>query len=277
MSRRLVVGGVPWLVWPAARRPPLLLLHGFAGAPAAWEEVAGAVAGSFFVAAPWLPGHDAHPGWFGSGGFTEAVDALASALPSLAPPPWQVAGYSMGGRLALGLLVRHPGLVARAVLVGASAGLRGEAERRERRATDAGWCRLLREEGVAAFLDAWEAQPLFATQRRLPAARCEAQRRWRSALPAEGLARCLEALGLAAMPDLWPALSAIQVPVRLVVGEEDRKFVGLAEAMAAELPQGRVGVVRGAGHNVVLEAPEEVAAYLLGTGEEAARCKEERV
>lgn len=261
--RQQEVGGVPFLSWPAVGRPPVLLLHGFAGTPQAWEEVATLVGDQLALAAPWLPGHDAHPGWFRWGGFTEAVDAVAAALPSLAPPPWRVVGYSLGGRLALGMVVRHPLLFAGAVLIGASAGLRGEAERQERRAADARWCRVLRMEGMTTFLEAWETQPLFATQQRLAAPRRAAQRGWRRTLDPEGLASCLELLGLAAMPDLWPALSAIQLPVLLVAGEEDGKFVALARAMASRLPRGQVQVVPGVGHNVVLEAPEVVAEALL--------------
>ncbi len=254
---------VPAVVRWRAGRPTLALFHGFAGAPAAWDEVVGALGEAFSTVAPWLPGHDGFPGWFGGASFAEAVDALATALPALAPPPWHLVGYSLGGRLALALAACYQELVASAVLIGAHAGLSSTEARQERRRADGHWVRCLREEGLEAFVEKWEAQALFASQRRLPPARRAAQRAWRQRLSAEGLALCLARLGLAEMPDLWPALPTVRVPVLLVVGEEDSKFLTLAHAMAARLPAGRVEVVPGVGHNVVLEAPEALASLLV--------------
>ncbi|MGE5235143.1 MAG: alpha/beta fold hydrolase [Acidobacteriota bacterium] len=257
-----VVAGVPFAVRGDTGGPALLLLHGFTGTPAAWDEVAAGLPDGALVAAPWLPGHDGHPGWFCGGGFAEAVEALAGALPGLRPGRWHVAGYSLGGRVALGLLVRHAGLFSSAVVIGASAGLRSAVERRARRQADARWVRMLREEGLERFLMAWEGLPLFATQRSLPPGRAAAQRTFRLRHHPLGLARALEVLGLGEMPDLWPALSGVRVPVRLVAGELDGKFTGLAREMVAKLPAGRVTIVPGVGHNVVLEAPEAVAGML---------------
>ncbi len=258
-----MTAGVPFEVRRGGPSPPLLALHGFAGAPAAWDAVAAEVGERALLAAPWLPGHDPLPGWFGGGTFEDAADAITRALPEIHPGPWHLAGYSLGGRAALAMVVRHPALFASACLIGASAGLRSDAERRARRESDALWARMLRERGLRAFLEAWEAQPLFAGQQGLPVAMQDAQRSWREGLDAEGLARSLEWLGLGEMPDLWPALATVRVPVLLVAGARDEKFASLARAMAPEFPDAEARLVAGAGHNVVLEAPEALAGMLL--------------
>ncbi len=262
MNELAVVAGVPFLLQPAPERGPVLLLHGFAGHPSLWSEVAQPLAGLASLAAPFLPGHDGHPGWFRGSRFEEAVEALAAALPFLSPRRCHVAGYSLGARVALALLVRHPELVRGATLIGVRPGLRSPADRLARREADAAWVRLLRTAGLAAFLEAWEQQPLFASQQALPPARRAAQRAVRERHSAAGLARCLEVLGLAEMPDLWPALAHVHQPVRLVVGALDAACHEVAREMLGRLPRAELTVVPGVGHNVVLEAPGAVSTWL---------------
>jgi len=256
------VAGQPVWVWPAAG-PRWLLLHGFTGSPLSWRKVAGLVASRAALVAPALPGHDGGASHGGPGTFQGAVDELAGVVGRIGPGPWRVAGYSMGGRLALGLLVAHPGLFERGVLIGASSGLAAAGERHERRRSDARWSELLRSMGVAAFLAEWEKLPLFASQDDLPPQTLAEQREMRVRHDAEGLARALEVLGLGGMPDLAPALAAVSTPVTLVAGEADEKFVLSARMMSERLPAATVQIVPGCGHNVVLERPQVVVEILL--------------
>lgn len=248
---------------------PLVLLHGFTGAPASWDEIRTALPdsdpgagppGSIF--APAVIGHDGTPGAAGIDDFEGEVNRLASSIRERGLGGAHLAGYSMGGRLALGLLVRHPDLFASATLIGASPGLSEPAERAARARRDEEWARLLDEEGLDTFVAAWEALPIFATQAGLPAPARDAQRRIRASHDARGLARSLRVAGLSRMPDYRPQLGGIDVPVRLVVGERDRKFRALAVEMAERLPGSSLTVVPGVGHNVVLEDPAEIAGLL---------------
>ncbi len=55
------------------------------------------------------------------------------------------------------------------------------------------------------------------------------------------------------------------MPVLVVVGAEDRVCpVADSETIAAGVPDARLAVVPGAGHFVVLEAPQAVAAEVAG-------------
>lgn len=241
------------------------MLHGFTGHPASWEPVVAGVASPGLVVAPFLPGHDREAPRVDQGGFEEVVDALAAALGAHHPGPWRLVGYSLGARVALGLLVRAPGLWADAVLIGVNPGLEDGRSRQERVDEDARRAGTLRERGIGSFVEEWEHLPLFASQVGLPAETAAAQRARRLAHDAEGLARCLEVLGLGAMPDWWPALPGIRVPVRVVAGERDERFAPLGARAAALLPSGELTIVPGVGHNVVLEAPGAVS-QLLETG-----------
>ncbi len=254
---------------------PLVLLHGFTGSPSSWDDVLEALdvtgpptddapgpdprRGPF---APPVIGHDGTPGPPDVDAFEDEVDRLAAAVRNRGITDAHLAGYSMGGRLALGLLVRYPELFASATLIGASPGLADPAERAARAARDREWARLLDEEGLDTFVAAWEALPLFATQAALDPERLRRQRAVRRSHDPRGLARSLRAVGLARMPDYRPRLADVDRPVRLVIGERDPKFRALAREMAERLPRATVTVVPGVGHNIVLEAPAEISGLL---------------
>jgi 2-succinyl-6-hydroxy-2,4-cyclohexadiene-1-carboxylate synthase len=164
-------------------------------------------------------------------------------------------GYSMGGRLALGLALAHPELVKRLVLVSAGAGIAHPDDREMRSAQDRRWAEIVRSSGVEAFLDKWLDQPLFDNLG--PAARSN-----RIQDP-ERIGSQLEVLGQAQMPSYWERLAEIEVSVTVLAGELDSKYVQIGEAMQASIgPNAGLDVVIGAGHSLVLQAPEIIAGLL---------------
>jgi 2-succinyl-6-hydroxy-2,4-cyclohexadiene-1-carboxylate synthase len=245
--------------------PALVLLHGFTGSPRSFAALLARLPPGLSVHCPTLLGHGPEPTAGGSD-FAAQLDALSTWLDQrgLAEggPPVHLFGYSLGARVALGLLARHPARFARATLVGVHPGLERAEDRQERLRADQRWISLLVDQGIEAFVRAWEDQELFASQARLPPALLAEQRAIRLGHSAAGLARALSALGLGGMPDFTPALGAIASPVHLVVGGDDARFVALAAALLPRLRQGRLTVVPGAGHNVLLEQPEALAAAL---------------
>lgn len=241
---------------------PLVLLHGFTGSPPSWQPVIDALPTSLAAIAMALPGH--HPGSPVVPGFEANLDVMAGALASAGLRGCHLVGYSLGARAALGLALRHPGLAAALTLIGGHPGLDDARERRQRVESDRAWTALLRQRGLAAFLAAWEAQPIFATQAQIsPDARAR-QQRIRACHEPEALAQSLEQMGLGAMPSYGPRLVELDIPVTWIVGALDHKFLGLASAMKrarVDRPATLV-VVPGSGHNVPLERPHELAALL---------------
>ncbi len=223
----------------------LLLLHGFTATGRSWDRVRALIAPGQYdeVLAPDLA---ARP-------FADAVAALAQ------PGPYALAGYSMGGRLALHLALREPHLVTRLVLVSTTAGLDDPAERARRRAADEGLARSIEREGVAAFARRWASTPLFAGQPPAVAAAAHEDRLRRTAA---GLAAELRLMGTGTMPPVWDRLGELAVPTTVVAGERDAKFRALAERLAAALPDAALVIAPGAGHAVHLERPDVVAAAL---------------
>ena len=206
-------------------------LHGFLGSPAIWGTHA-------------LPGHAGGPvraTWQAN------LEAVAAAIGDVDA----VVGYSLGARVATGLVVG--GFVPRAVLISVNPGI-ADAERSARRASDAAWAALLRTHGTAAFVDAWEAQPLFATQIGVDVARLIERRTRRLAHDPEQLARSLEVMGLAEMPDYR---AAIDGRFALIAGAEDPKYVAIARALPTPLE-----LITGAGHDPTFEQPAVTAAAI---------------
>ncbi len=239
----------------------LVCLHGFTGAPEAWDAVLAALPEGIDAVCPPLVGHRRDLPLTGES-FEHEVDRLAGILAGLRGP-FHLAGYSLGGRLALGLLVRHRKLFASATLIGTHPGLGRASERRQRAAADDELAKLLERGGVERFVDRWQNLPLFETQRCLPPEMLEAQRQRRLRHRADGLAYALRVLSLGRMPDYRGQLPGLELPVHSMAGERDEKFRRLAVDMAACLPRGTIEIVPAAGHNLILEAPAAVAAAIL--------------
>jgi 2-succinyl-6-hydroxy-2,4-cyclohexadiene-1-carboxylate synthase len=234
--------------------PALVLLHGFTQTRQSWRRTIGALGGRYRALAPDLPGHG-HAALR-----TPSFDAVAAYVRALAPEgPFTLAGYSMGGRLALHAALTLGPRVERLVLIGASAGLADPAEREARRAADDALAARIEAIGVEAFARDWGAQPLFADQPERVAAAAYADRLRNT--PA-GLAAALRGMGTGVMDPLWDRLPQLAIPVTLLAGERDAKFRAIAERMRERLPDARIVVVPGAGHAAQLEAPDLVAGAL---------------
>ncbi len=230
--------------------PGTLLLHGFTGTGADWALWPPAAPAAL---APDLPGHGYSPD--PSGDFATEVQRLLAALPAGVE---RVVGYSLGGRIALCLLAAAPVRFTDATIVSAHPGLINQDQRDGRRAVDKRWQKLLTTQGIGPFVDAWERQPLFASQSELPPAVLDTQRQQRLAQRAAGLAASLACFGLAEMPDTWHALTNWPGRLTWLAGGADDKFVAIAKRVARQRPATSLRIVPQVGHNLMLEAPEAV-------------------
>lgn len=197
------------------------------------------------VAAPDLPGPSVERSL---GAWADRV--LASNDGRLVP-----VGVSMGGYLAFELWRRARERIAALVLVSTRAGPDTDEGRRARDETIG----LLEEVGVTAV---WEGlRPrLFAS-----GTADDVVARARELALEQGAERLVAATAaIRDRADSAPLLGEIDVPVLVVVGEEDRIIPAEdGEAMAEALANARLVRIPGAGHLAPLERPAEVSAALL--------------
>ncbi len=259
---RIEVGHFAWRVRRRGLAPffPLVLLHGFTGTGEFWLPVANRLPRRRCIF-PDLPGHGGTDAPLPPGEWRldRAADEVVALLDRLGVERFALAGYSLGGRLALSLALRHPARVAALVLVGATPGIAEAKERAARAASDAALADSIERDGIEAFSRAWEANPLFATQAGMDETRRAAMRAQRLGQDPARLAAALRAFGTGEQPPVHDSLPALAMPVLAMAGELDAKFSAIAAAMAARIPGAAVRIVPGSGHAVPLERATECA------------------
>jgi len=249
------------LVWGSGERP-LVLLHGGAQNAHTWDTVALALDRP--LVAIDLPGHGHSDGWR-----TDALDVganaddVATAIRLLADPPVHLVGMSLGGATALAVTDRHPDLVRSLLLVDVTPGVD------EQKAA-----------AIHAFVNGPESfadfDELLARTTEFNPTRTESSLRrgilhnavqrddgswvWRYARFLEGERGERERT----FPDLWEAVSRLQVPLCLARGMRPQSVVD--DADEAELlrrrPGARVERFAEAGHSIQGDMPVELAALI---------------
>lgn len=243
---------------------PLLLLHGFTGQGSHWAAVEPLLGAQHHLICPDLVGHGRAPAPTDLARYTMPAVAqeLIALLDELGVAKVDLLGYSMGGRLALYLALHYPERFGRVVLESASPGLATAAERTARQQSDEALAERIEREGMASFVAHWESLPLWASQASLPAEVRQRLHQQRLEHNPTGLANSLRGMGTGVQPNLWPRLAELKMPVTLVVGELDHKFVAINEQMAAQIKSAVLHIIPHAGHTVHLEQPESWGALV---------------
>ncbi|MDA3029145.1 MAG: alpha/beta fold hydrolase [Actinomycetota bacterium] len=231
----------------------VIALHGFSQTGRSWLTPGRALAAlvpELVLHTPDMPGHGSQS--------AEPLDLNAAADHLAETMPYGIwIGYSMGGRHLLHLAIRHPERCSGLVLMSTTAGIDDDRERAERRASDERTADRILEIGVAAFVEEWTAQPMFAGR-----LHDDDERASRLTNTADGLAGSLRLAGTGTQIPLWSDLERLDMPTLVIAGSDDHKFTALGERLATSLPNADLHVVRGAGHAVHLERPNEVAAEI---------------
>lgn len=246
-----------WEVRTRGAGTPLLLLHGFMGRGSGWAAHATVFSKHFLVIAVDLPGHGRSGiPWDPARASVERMaDDLTTILYREGCASAHVVGYSLGARVALRLAVARPDVLRRLVLESPSAGIAAEGEGVARRAADAERAARLERDGIEAFVDEWEREPVFASQIGLPPAGVARLRSERLRNRPAGLAASLRGSGQGSMDPLHERLVGIRTPTLVIAGAMDPTGRARAEAVAAGIPGARLEIFSGAGHTPHLETP----------------------
>jgi 2-succinyl-6-hydroxy-2,4-cyclohexadiene-1-carboxylate synthase len=242
-------------------RPKVLFLHGFMGCGKDFASLINKLLPNVCCLTVDLPGH----------GQTEALELMGYGMDAIAPAliglleslnfsPCHLVGYSMGGRLALYLACQFSQQFLSVFLESASPGLVADGERILRQQQDEILATELESEDWPVFLERWYAQPLFDTLKNSSSFDEMRQRRLHNR--PHLLAQALRGLGTGTQPSLWSAMATIAMPITLVVGERDRKFVQINQSMTVWQPLAQLKILPDCGHAAHAEDPDAFAAAL---------------
>lgn len=261
--RYVRVGGIRTHCVVAGQGPPVVLLSGLASSVAAsWQRVLPVLAQRYRVHAVDLPGQgdsDKPPRDYT---FEAGMDALEELLETLRLGAAHLVGASAGGLLALGLALRAPRRVDRLVLIGSAGfgrqlalGLRlatlplvGELLAMPHRSVVA-WS--LRQNFVNPRLASPELVEELTRVRRQPGAKQALLSALRNSVTLGGLRPHLV---------LQDQLHALSAPTLILWGAQDR-VLPVAHGYIGQrlIPNARLHVLEGAGHDAAVERPQEVA------------------
>jgi 2-succinyl-6-hydroxy-2,4-cyclohexadiene-1-carboxylate synthase len=191
------------------------------------------------------------------------VSVLAEALTKLSIDDYSLAGYSLGGRVALHCALEDSTRISRLILEGVSPGIADDQERFARKDADDELARFIEVSSIEAFVNRWEQVPVLASQLGLPEKVRAGLRARRLACSKPGLAASLRGMGTGTQGWLGGRLGQIHVPTLLIAGAKDEKFTENAKFMEGRIPDSTRAIVDGAGHSVHLEAPQAYAEAIL--------------
>lgn len=221
-------------------------VHGFTQTGKSWTTAAQAIGDSIntFVDAP---NHGE------SQGISLTLQETGDELADIAFGKILV-GYSMGARMALHAAIQHPYAMTGLILVSGTPGIEDDAEREARVQADEELASRIEMIGTSAFIQEWIRQPLFAKSKFSDE---EIQDRCKNT--ATSLATSLRTCGTGQQESLWSQLQEIKIPVLLICGTRDEKFVEIAKRMNQMISWSTMRILDKAGHNAHLDQPEDFA------------------
>ena len=247
--------------WPLSRGgsngTPVLFLHGWLGHRGDWNDVATALPGDRAWMAVDLPGHGENTDGDALPELPDVLTGLERLSVAQGIPRWHVAGYSMGGRLALAFAMVFPEHIASLTMIAASPGVDGAEARQTRRNQDIAWATRFREQPARDVVAAWYQQPVFASLASQPDLLATIIQQ-RSVACSPLTADALVLWGQGVLPSQWGRLEQLTVPVCHISGALDPSYVAVGERMMEQNGSIERRVIQGVGHTVHLERPVEL-------------------
>ena len=237
---------------------PLLFLHGFTGSAADWTFLFETITPDVFPIALDLPGHGKSLNLEDKFYNLENLDLVINAIAeNFNFNQFILAGYSMGGRAAYRYAVNFPEKLLGLIIESATPGLAEKEFKEERFKADKELAEKISQNGIEWFVDFWFSQSIFSSMKNLPEKEVESVKQKRLENNPAELAKALLGGSQGKVEHVWNKLYKINFPLLLIDGEEDKKYRFLDTLVLKEVSAGRRVTVKGAGHNIHLEKPEE--------------------
>ena len=228
------------------KKPALLLTHGYSATAEMWTGNLTALAGERKVITWDIRGHGRSDSPTDPDLYSESisVDDIAAILDATGDATALIGGLSLGGYLSLAFYLRYPERVEALILCDTGPGYRRDEPRED-------WNAMARRTA-----DELERSGLETVGR-------SAEVRIGSHRSAAGLALAARHILTQHDSRVIDSLPDVKVPTLVLVGAEDKPFLGAAEVMAAKIPHATLVVLSGAGHAANLDRPDAFDAAVL--------------
>jgi pimeloyl-ACP methyl ester carboxylesterase len=238
--------------------PVLLLTHGYGATSAMFGRNLGALAGRHRVLTWDLRGHgqSAYPADAAHYSAANALADMTALLTEVSADQAVLGGHSLGGFLSLDFAITFPEQVSALLLIGTGPGYRNDAARDDWNRRAHTTAARLAERGLAGLGNSDE---LHSGGHR----------------DANGLIHAATQTLTQRDAHVIDGLPRIAVPTLVIVGADDKPFLGAADYMAGKIPGARKLVIPDAGHAPNVSQPElfnaEVTRFLDELGAPEAR------
>lgn len=234
----------------------ILLLHGFCGSSAYFDEILPELTANYRCIVPDLRGHGQSDAPNSSYSIDQMADDVMGVLNALELAKVSVFGHSLGGYITLSIAERYPERVKAFGLVHSTAYPDSEEAKEKRLAAVS----TIQTQGIQSFVDSL-VPGLFAEENRerMSTVIDKIQEIGYRTSP---LGATSTAIAMRERPDRRHVLEDSIVPVLLIAGESDgvvppdRTFTADGEGVTQAL-------IRGAGHMSMVEAPDELTRVIL--------------
>ncbi|MFD4635349.1 alpha/beta fold hydrolase [Streptomyces sp. NPDC058284] len=234
--------------------PVLLLLHGSATTSTSWNALVPLLAHAHRVIRADLPGHGRSAEPVGRGYDTTGLGrTLGAALDRLGVRHATVVGHSSGGYAATALAEQRPDLVSALVLINTGPSPHAYIAPQTAAFDPAHWPPT--DEQIRHF-----ASGGFRAGFEVPQELVDELRESRIQAVTAAMRASTAYLGERALPE---RLAALGKPLRVIFGDQDRRWRPASAADYRAVPGACVTMLPGAGHTPILEEPSRTAALIL--------------
>jgi 2-succinyl-6-hydroxy-2,4-cyclohexadiene-1-carboxylate synthase len=244
--------------------PAVLFLHGFLGDGRDWREVVNLVSADFFCIVIDLPGHGfsndlslLNDVW----DFHSLTQRLLELLTYLSVKKVNITGYSLGGRLALHFALHFTENVKKIILESSSPGIKDKDQRVSRLQNDISLADQLQNSPLENFLDSWYEQTVFYGIKQHPKYVDLINSKLKN--NPKLLAKALTSYSVGRQSYLGEKLSKLKVPLLLICGENDAKYVEIMQSIKHKNKSLNVLIVKECSHNVHFQKPVLFAEHLV--------------
>lgn len=237
--------------------PYLFLMHGFMGTGSVFSELIDNIRGFCNPVTIDLLGHGDTEGSDEPERYNhnQQISDLSSILDRLALNDLYIYGYSMGGRLALHLVMKYPKFCKGLILESSGCGIEDEESRNERKNLDERRAIEITND-FDSFVQKWNRNSLFQSSF---AKNADDYLQYLSKQVPEYMAASLKGFGSGVMPPVCNKLDQFQVPCLLLTGSEDQKYRSWMTNLKKIMSEAELAVIEEAGHRVHFDRPKKIA------------------